>query len=74
MSDSIPALRPDDRLLRRHEVEHLTGLSRSSIYHRNLNDPDWPKPIRLGPNTVAWVESEVLGWVQRRIRQNRVAA
>ncbi len=44
-----------DRLIRRAEVERLTGLSRSNIYNCNLHDPDWPKPVQLGPNTVAWV-------------------
>jgi prophage regulatory protein len=63
-----------ERLIRRSEVERITGLPRSSIYERNAKDPDWPKPVRLGPNTVAWVESEVLAWVDSRIRRHRVAA
>jgi prophage regulatory protein len=67
-------LHPGERLLRRSEVERITGLSRSSIYQRNLTDPDWPKPIHIGPNTVAWVESEVMAWIHRRIHQSRAAA
>ena len=44
-------LQPGDRLIRRDEVERLTGLSRSSIYWRNQHDPEWPKAVPLGPNT-----------------------
>ena len=28
-------------------------------------DP-FPAPIRLGPNTAAWPEDEVLAWIERR--------
>lgn len=27
----------------------------------------FPKRIRLGPNRVGWIESEVLDWLRRRI-------
>lgn len=60
-----------DRLIRRAEVERLTGLSRSNIYNRNLHHPDWPKPVQLGPDIVAWVESEVVAWVHQRIACSR---
>lgn len=65
------AVQPGDRLIRRDEVERLTGLSRSSIYWRNQNDPEWPKPVPLGPNTVAWVESEVLAWASLQVERAR---
>ncbi|QFY90140.1 AlpA family transcriptional regulator [Magnetovirga frankeli] len=67
------------RLIRRREVERLTGLSRSSIYARlkpNPNrpsdfDPDFPRPVQLGPKAVGWVEGEVLQWVEGRIAASR---
>lgn len=65
------AVKPVRRLIRRPEVERLTSLSRSSIYWRNQNDPEWPKPVPLGPNTVAWVESEVLAWVSLQVERAR---
>lgn len=65
---------PLARLIRRDEVERRTGLSRSAIYHRNLHDPDWPKPIRIGPNTVAWLESSVSAWIQRQVEAARSEA
>lgn len=68
------ALQPGDRLIRRDEVERLTGLSRSSIYWRNQHDPEWPKAVPLGPNTVAWIESEVLAWASRQVARARRSA
>ena len=34
-----------DRLLRRREVEKITGMSRSSIY-RLMQDGDFPRPVK----------------------------
>jgi prophage regulatory protein len=72
MAEQVPPqLQPGDRFLRRPEVERITGLSTSTIYHRIQHDPDWPKPIPLGPNTVAWIESEVLAWASRQVERAR---
>lgn len=71
---ALSTLAPGDRLIRRGEVEHLTGLSRSTIYGRLRDDPDWPRPVQLGPNCVAWLESEVRAWVERRIAASRAQA
>ena len=64
-------LEPNPRLVRRPEVERITGLSRSAIYWRNQHDPAWPKSIRVSANTVAWIESEVLAWVSLQIDRAR---
>lgn len=58
------------RLLRRPEVESLTGLKRSALYLR-IAAGEFPAPIRLTDTAVAWVESEVLDWVNRRISESR---
>ena len=54
-----------DRLLRRQEVEKITGLSRSSIY-RKIKDGDFPRPIRVGPKAVRWKLSEINAWIESR--------
>ena len=38
----------DDRLLRRREVEKITGMSRSSIY-RLMPDGEFPRPVKGRP-------------------------
>jgi prophage regulatory protein len=57
-------------LLRRRLVEARTGLARSTLYQR-IADGTFPKPIHLGPRSVAWIESEVDGWIAARIAESR---
>jgi len=66
-------------ILRRPAVESTTGLSRSAIYDRiNPNspyyDPTFPTPIRLGGNSVGWLESEISDWINSRIEAIRKLA
>ncbi len=41
-----------DRLLRRPDVEAVTGLSRSSLYAK-MDSGDFPCPVRIGARAVA---------------------
>ena len=54
------------RLIRRTEVQKMTGLGASSIYQL-VRDGDFPKPVQLSERRVAWIESEVAQWVSDRI-------
>ena len=51
-----------EKLLRRPEVEAITGLSRAGIYAK-MAKGDFPRPMRLGPRAVAWRESDVQEWI-----------
>ncbi|WP_343611084.1 AlpA family transcriptional regulator [Novosphingobium sp.] len=57
-------LSPDTAMaiLRRPQVESMTGLSRSSIY-RMMNAGTFPKPLRLGAQAVGWIEGEIRDWI-----------
>lgn len=52
-------------------VTQLTGISRSCLYDK-LNvrsprhDPQFPKPIKLGPSAVGWLEHELMQWIESR--------
>jgi prophage regulatory protein len=61
------------QLLRRRQVETLTGFRRSTIYERMARG-QFPRPIRLGPRTVAWIASEIDGWIAARIAESRPTA
>ena len=52
-----------EKLLRRPEVEAMTGLSRAGIYDK-MAKGDFPRPMRLGPRAVAWRESDVQEWIE----------
>ncbi len=60
------------RLLRRPEVENLTGLSRASIYEK-MAEGDFPRPVKTGARAVAWVESEIADWQRQRIAERDMA-
>ena len=53
-----------DRLLRRRQVEEITGLSRSSIY-RLMQDGEFPRPVKVGPATVR-MASDITAWLESR--------
>lgn len=54
-----------DRLLRRREVEAITGLGTSSIY-KLMRSGLFPRSRRVpgAPGVVAWLASEVDAWVE----------
>lgn len=53
-------------LWRRPKVEEKTGLKRSAIYAA-MADRKFPRPVRLGENSVGWVAAEVEAWIKARI-------
>ena len=55
------------RILRRPEVERMSGLSCSTIYEKVANGT-FPAPVRLGAKAVGWREDEVLAWIESRPR------
>ena len=55
----------NDRLLRRREVEELTGLSRASIY-RLKRDGRFPAPVRVSDTAVRWKASDITIWIHSR--------
>lgn len=56
---------PIDRLLRRPEVESVTGLSRAGIYQK-MAQGQFPRPINIGRRAVAWPQSAIDAWIQAR--------
>ncbi|MDG4647920.1 AlpA family phage regulatory protein [Roseibacterium sp. SDUM158017] len=54
-----------DRLLRRREVEAMTGLSRSSLYAA-MAEGRFPRPVRIGLKAVAWRSREIAEWIEAR--------
>lgn len=62
---SVPNHAP--RILRLGAVRERTGLSRSTIY-RFVTEGRFPRQVSLGQRCVGWLESEVNGWLESRIR------
>lgn len=57
------------KLLRLDDVKDLTGLSRSTIYA----DRNFPRPVKIGERSVAWVEEEIKEWIAARIADREAA-
>ena len=50
-----------ERIIRLDTVRARTGLSRSTIY-RMVAKGQFPAPVQLSANRVAWMEGAVQGW------------
>jgi prophage regulatory protein len=69
-SETTPKPEAEAQFWRLPAVKHFTQRSRSAIYR----DPSFPKPVKLGPNTVAWVAEEVRAWCAARIADREAIA
>ncbi|MHB8388779.1 MAG: helix-turn-helix transcriptional regulator [Acidobacteriaceae bacterium] len=59
-----------EKFLRIQEVQKRVPFSRSSIYSK-IRLGVFPKPINLGARAVAWLESDIDGWIEARILENK---
>lgn len=55
-------------LLRRTQVEAITGLARSTIY-KLIKAGTFPKPIQLTDRAVAWPSNQIELWVSEKLAQ-----
>lgn len=56
-------LTQENRIVRLPEVMRLTGLSKATI-HRRYRDGTFPRPLRLGPQSIGWWRTEILEWLE----------
>ena len=54
------------RILRRKEVLRLLGVSSTTLWRWTRRDDSFPRPIRLGPNSVGFRESDLQRWLDER--------
>ncbi|TDK23431.1 AlpA family transcriptional regulator [Luteimonas aestuarii] len=57
-----------DRVLRIAEVVERTGLKRPTLYKR-ARAGTFPRPIKLGPNSTGWLESEIDAFLAAAVAQ-----
>ncbi|WP_321326980.1 AlpA family phage regulatory protein [uncultured Parasphingorhabdus sp.] len=59
-------------LLTLPEVAERTRLSKPTIYKYIGDDNhDFPKQVRLGPNRVVWVKSEIDRWIRQQMKKRQ---
>lgn len=52
-----------DRILRPNQVCERLGCTRTTLWRRERDDPNMPKKVRLGPNSVGFRESEIDAYI-----------
>ena len=59
-----------EKFLRLPAVEDRTGLKRAQLYSLS-RDGLFPRPIKIGSRSSAWLQSEVELWMETRVRESR---
>jgi prophage regulatory protein len=54
-------------LWKARKVQQVTSCGRTTLWARSKFG-DFPKPIKTGPNSIAWRSDEVLAWIESRER------
>lgn len=57
------------QFLRVRKVTEMVGFSKTTLYAR-VKDGSFPKPIRLGPHSVAFLESDIFKWMESRLQHS----
>lgn len=57
------------RLLRLAQVLDKTGLKRSQVYN-DMREKKFPESIKIGPFSVAWLESEIDEWINQKLNNH----
>jgi prophage regulatory protein len=61
------------RFLRLASVVEVTGLPQSSVYEL-ASQGRFPKQVRISDRAVAWIEDEILDWIDARIAERNGGA
>lgn len=61
-----------DQFMRIDQVISVTGLGRNTIYRR-MREGTFPRQVRLGPNSVAWLQSTISKWMSSVVDGNSSA-
>jgi prophage regulatory protein len=64
MSVSHKGLRPS-------KAAEKLDIGLSTLWARAKTDPDFPKPVKLGPGTTIFIEAELDAWIEKRMSQSR---
>jgi len=59
------------QILRRPEVSSRTGLARSTLYAA-IAAGRFPPPVKIGPRSVGWLETEIQSWLAERVAASRM--
>ncbi|WP_340619042.1 helix-turn-helix transcriptional regulator [Xenorhabdus entomophaga] len=61
---------PKENFIRLPEVQRRTGYSKAWLY-KLIGENKFPKQIKIGSRSIAFIESEVDSWIAKRIAESR---
>ncbi|HDP0319587.1 AlpA family transcriptional regulator [Salmonella enterica subsp. diarizonae] len=64
--DTVTLPSQSHRLLRLPQILDKTGLKRAQVY-AYMKTGDFPKSVKIGPSSVAWLESEIDDWINEKL-------
>ena len=70
MSEHATATTSAERLLTVKQVREIVPVTRQHLYTLSRTC-DFPAPLQLSNNRIAWRESEVIAWIETRKRVPR---
>ncbi len=62
---------PTFKLLRYRDLVDRGIVSNRMTLHRWIVGNDFPKPIKIGPNSIAWRVDDVESWLAERARASK---
>lgn len=54
------------RAIKVSSVADLTGDSVSTVWRRTREDPTFPKPFKLSPQSTVWNQADILAWIEAK--------
>lgn len=61
------------KVIRVRQVAEKFAVAPSTIWRYAKELPGFPQPVRLGPQSTAWVESEIDAYLSKRVAEARNA-
>lgn len=52
------------------ELREILGVPKSTIYFW-IKQKNFPRPIKLGPRTVGWVNEEIFKWIEKKKKESQ---
>jgi len=62
---SVTSTNPTRKYIRAQELATMLAVHRTTLW-RWVQDGHMPRPVQLGPNTIAWDSSQIDAWLAER--------
>jgi prophage regulatory protein len=69
----MSAATPQGRAIRPAQASEKLGIGLSTLWLRAKNEPDFPKPVKLGPRTTIFFENELDQYLAACAARSRAA-